>query len=117
MDDLGEKLAGILNDPESMERVRKMAENILGSQNEPQQENPASPLGDISGMLGSDELQGIISIISRLKSSGNDPKTQLLYALKPHLSKPRREKVDTAIKILKMLELLPLIKDTGLFNI
>lgn len=116
MDDLGEKLAGILNDPESMERVRKMAESILGSEASPEPE-PTSPIGDIAGVLGSDELQGIISIISRLKSSGNDPKAQLLYALKPHLSEPRREKVDTAIKILKMIELFPLIKETGLFKL
>ena len=116
MDDLGEKLAGILNDPESMERVRKMAENILGSENQTESQ-PTSPLGDIAVMLGADELQGIISIISRLKNSGDDPKAQLLYALKPHLSEPRREKVDTAIKILKMIELLPLIKETGLFKL
>ena len=30
MDDLSEKLTGILNDPESMERVKQMAESILG---------------------------------------------------------------------------------------
>jgi len=118
MDDLGEKLAGILNDPESMERVRKMAESILGAEDQSEPEpQPTSPIGDIAGMLGADELQGIISIISRLKNSGDDPKAQLLYALKPHLSEPRREKVDTAVKILKMLELLPLIKETGLFKL
>lgn len=114
MDDLSEKLAGILNDPESMERVRKMAENILGEQ---KTEPEVPPIGDIAGMLGAGEMQSIISLISRLKSSGNDPRAQLLTALKPHLSEPRREKVDTAIKILRVLELLPLIKDTGLFKL
>lgn len=116
MDDLGEKLAGILNDPDSMERVRKMAESILG-ETEEKEEPPQNPIGDFSSLLGVEGLGNIISIISRLKDSGNDPKAQLLYALKPHLSEPRREKVDTAIKILKLIEILPLIKETGLFKI
>ena len=115
MDDLSEKLAGILNDPESMERVRRMAENILGENNEKQ--NESSPIGDIGGMLGAEDMQSIITIISRLKNSGNDPRSQLLNALKPHLSEPRREKVDTAIKILKILELLPLMKESGLLKL
>ncbi len=113
MDDLSQKLAGILNDPESMERVRKMAESILG---EEQKEEKIPNFGDIGGMLGADELQGIMAIISKLNSSGNDPRTQLLKALKPNLSEPKREKVDTAIKILKMLEVLPLMKDSGLLK-
>lgn len=115
MDDLSQKLAGILNDPQSMERVRKMAESILGEESS-QQENP-SPFNDITGMLGAEELTSIVSIIEKLKNSGNDPRAQLLTALKPHLSEPRREKVDTAIKILKVLEILPLMKDSGILKL
>lgn len=116
MDDISEKLAGLLNDPDTMERVKRMAENILGGEENPQPQQSPN-LGDITGMFGADELSSIMSIIGKLKSSGNDPRTQLLTALKPHLSEPRREKVDTAIKILKVLELLPLIKDSGLFKL
>ena len=32
MDDLSSKLEGILNDPESMEQVRRTAEGLLGAQ-------------------------------------------------------------------------------------
>ena len=115
MDDLSEKLAGILNDPDSMERVRKMAESILGEEESSQK--PTSPLGDISGLFSTEDLPAIMSIISKLRSSGNDPRSQLLTALKPHLSEPRREKVDTAIKIIKVLEILPLMKESGLFKL
>ena len=116
MDDLSEKLAGLLNDPDTMDRVRKMAENILGGEQE-QPQPQSNPLQNIGGLLGADEMQSIISIISRLNNSGTDNRTQLLNALKPHLSEPRREKVDTAIKILKMIELLPLLKDSGLLKL
>ena len=39
------------------------------------------------------------------------------YALadKPNLSKERQLKVDSAIKILKLIELAPLLKDAGIF--
>ena len=57
-----------------------------------------------------------MNLLSRLKNSDNDSRTQLLYALKPLLSEPKREKVDTAIKILKLIEMLPLLKGTGLLD-
>lgn len=115
MDDLSQKLASVLNDPESMERVRQMAESILGENktDEPQ----SSPLQDIGSALGVNEMQSIMGIISKLKGAGNDPRVQLLNALKPHLSEPKREKVDTAIKILKVIEILPFLRESGIFNI
>lgn len=114
MDDLSEKLADILNDPESMERVRKIAENFLGQSGTEQPKT--SPLEDLGVSIGAEELSSILSIIGRLKNSGNDPRAQLLQSLKPHLSEPRREKVDTAIKILKLIEIFPLIKDSGILK-
>lgn len=113
MDELSEKLAQILNNPESMNRVREMAENILSS-NSVQEEAPQND--GIYGMLGSDELMSVMSIVSKLNNTGNDTRTQLLTALKPHLSEPKRDKVDTAIKILRLLELLPLIKESGVLG-
>lgn len=115
MDDLSEKLASVLNDPESMERVRKMAENILGDNSSPQPQNTS--VSDISSVLGANEMQSIIKIVSQLKNTGNDPRAQLLNALKPHLSEPKREKVDTAIKILKVIEILPFLRESGIFDI
>ncbi len=116
MDDISEKLAGILNDPEAMNRVRQMAENILVGENE-KTEVPTNTLDNIGSMIGANEMQSIISIIGKLNNSGGDNRTALLTALKPHLSEPRREKVDTAIKILKVIEILPLLKDSGILKL
>lgn len=114
MDDLSEKLAEVLNDPDSMERVRQIAESLLGGSNQPEPQPQSGGLGD---MLGGDELKTIMAIMGKLKSGNDDTRTQLLAALKPHISEPKREKVDTAIKILKLLDMLPLIKETGLLNL
>lgn len=117
MDDISARLTEILNDPESLERVRTMAEGILGDHK--QQTQTSSP--DLSSVLSGEGLDGvqlakILSIISRLKTSGNDNRSRLLLALKPHLSSPKQEKVDTAIKLLKLIDLLPLLRESGLFE-
>lgn len=48
--------------------------------------------------------------------STSDKNVELLLALKPHFGDERRKKVDDAIKIMQMIKLLPLIKESGLFG-
>lgn len=123
MEDLNERLASILNDPKSMERVRQMAESLLGD--EPQnREEPKTDLSALSSLFSGGEnmpdpqtLGKIMSIMGRLNSKNDDCRTALLTALKPNLSEERRKKVDTAIKILKFIELLPLLKESGILNL
>lgn len=119
MDDISEKLAEILNDPDSLNRVREMAENILGNnqnhKSTPPVSNNSKSLFD--GMdLDPAQIGKIMSIMSRLRSDKEDTRARLLLALKPHLSTPRQEKVDTAIKLLKIIDLLPFLKDSGIFD-
>lgn len=120
MDNLTEKLADILNDPESMNTVREMAAVLLGEKEEKAEavplNNSADPLSG-EGLPDIGEMQRIMDLFSKIKSANDDPKAQLLTALKPHLGKERQEKVDSALKILKILELLPLIKESGLLNL
>ena len=112
MDDLSAKLSEILSDPESMNRVREMAESILNEKPQPEpQKNDFSALADIG------EISQIMGLVSKLQSHNDDPRAALLSALKPHLSEAKREKVDTAIKILKMIEVLPLLKDSGILKL
>lgn len=115
MDDLSEKLTEILGDPESMNRVRQMAESLLSNKEE-EHIVPANSTG-LAEMLGGDDIKGIMTLISRLKNTGDDSRVQLLNALKPHLSDAKREKADTAIKILKLIELLPYIKESGILKL
>ncbi len=114
MDDLNEKLAGILKDPQSMERVRQMAQSILAGNEEPAKE-PENGF-DLGSLADSVDLGSIINIVSKLNSSQDDQRTHLISALRPYLSEKRQEKADNAVKILKLLELLPLLKESGLFK-
>ena len=113
MDDLSEKLTGILNDPESMERVKQMAESILGG-GKAEPPSAVTGLADIGDALGGEDIGKIVSVISKMKTAENDSRVQLIYALKPHLSAERQARADTAVKILKLLDVLPAIKESGL---
>ncbi len=116
MDDISERLAEILNDPESLERVRAMAEGILGEQTV--KKDTSDDINSVlsGGGLDASQISKIMSVMSRLKQGNDDNRSRLLLALKPHLSSPRQEKVDTAIKLLKLVDLLPLLRDSGIFE-
>lgn len=108
MDELQSRLAEILNDPESMNRVREMAQGLFSGE---QQNEPPSALADAN------EMQQIIRLVSKFKNQGDDHRTRLLEALKPNLSEPKQEKVDTAIKLLKIIDMLPTLRESGILNI
>ena len=117
MDDISKTLADLLNDPESLNRVREMAENLLGNQDKnhtTSQTDTDSIFGDMD--IDPAQIGKIMSVMSKLKTNRDDERSRLLLALKPHLSPPRREKVDTAVKLLKLIDLLPLLKDSGIFD-
>ena len=63
-------------------------------------------------MLGSMmKLAPLLSSVSR-----EDDSTRLLRALRPLLSDSRRRRVDEALKILQMMRMLPLLKESGIFS-
>ena len=101
-----EKLTELLNDPQGLERIKTVASSLF-SEKENSSEKKAEPsssiLPDIDPMM-------IMKVMSSLNSSENDNRANLLLALKPHLSKQRQERVDSAVKLLKLVSLLPLMK-------
>lgn len=74
---------------------------------------PQNPLGGVTP-----ELLQTVTRLAPLLSQVNreDDSTRLLHALRPLLSEKRRKKLDEAIKILQMMRLMPLLKDSGLFS-
>ena len=110
-DDFSSKLNEILSSPEGMEKIRNLASMLSGGGNETQHEEPdrdSSPAPDfdpsmILNMKKAMDLMG-----------GNDPRVDLLLALKPNLSDPRRKKVDEAIHLMRLIKLMPLLREQGL---
>lgn len=77
--------------------------------NEPKkdkQNDSIAPLGDIP-------IESVMKIANAYKSISktNDPRITLLKAIKPYIRRERSESVDTAIKLLSLLRLAPLLGD------
>ena len=110
MDDISAKLSEILSDEKSMNKVRSLAESLLSG-------NGEDAPGKDDGGISSDEAAKIVSVFARLKTREDDKRTALLSALRPNLSKEKQKKVDTAIKLLKLIDMLPFLKESGILNL
>lgn len=119
MEDLTKKLTEILDSPEGMAQIQGIADMLLSKDSTPA-EDEKSHKSDSSSLfpaeLGINEINTIMRVVGALKSDSNDQTTALLYALKPHLKPERQKKVDSAIKLLKIYKLLPLLKEGGIFD-
>ncbi len=103
MDDLSTALGELLNNPETVSKIGEMAKNLF-----PEQE--------VKSDESSVDMMKIMSLINKFKNTGENENQRLLLALKPHLSDERQKKVDVAVKILKLLELMPILSESGLLE-
>lgn len=110
MDDIASKITEMLQNPDSVEQIKAMADSLFKSseQEAPKAEAP-SGLGDI-------DIGSMMKVASLLKNSACDNRSNLLLALKPHLSEERQPRVDKAIKILKLVSLIPVFREQGILN-
>ena len=69
---------------------------------------------DIFGGINIDMFIKIGEIMTKM--SEQDKNTELLLALKPHLRDENQAKIDTAVKLFRLISLLPYLKDSGLFE-
>lgn len=131
MDDIASKISELLSDPQGIDKIKQMASTLFSGDEDNGEANTVdSPAPDLFGnLLGSltnnsglslpdgfdpMKLMGLISVLGR---NGDDKRCALLLALKPHLSSERQQRVDTAVKFLKIAALLPVLREQGLFDI
>lgn len=125
MEDLSTKLTQLLNDPEGMKQLQSMAQGLMGEGGldlsalmPQQQEKPVMP--DVSGLMGGispDQMGMMMKLMSAFNSTKEDDRTRLLMALRPHLTDKRQQRVDQAVKLLKLASVLPLISESGIFRL
>lgn len=118
MDDLSQKINEILADPSMMEQIKSLGsmmgmsgqENSAAKNIQPQPPQPAQPL--MPGL--SPEMMGAVMKFAPLMSSMNkeDDSTRLLNALRPFLSEKRQSRLDSSIKLLRFMKIIPMLKGT-----
>ena len=120
MDDLQSKISQILSDPQALSELKGLGEQ-LGLNNtsfSPQQEKPKenNSLFPVSGF--SPDMLSMFSKIAPLMSdvSKEEDTQRLLNALRPFLSDERKKKLDEANKLLKIMRLLPMVKELGVLD-
>lgn len=135
MDDISAAIRSVLNDPQSMAQIQNIMQSLgandagqSGGQNAPgpapAQNAPngaGNALQSLLPALGSANDNPMMTMLLRtapLLASANqeDDATRLLAALRPLLGEARRKKLDEAVRILKLLHLLPLLRESGILQ-
>ena len=108
MEDLSEKLAGLLSSPEGMQKIQSAMAALGGAL--PQDETPPPPPPGESGpdlaMLGK-----ILPLLSNLNQENED--TRLLSALRPYLHGQRAQRLEESMRLMQLMRLLPLLTEGG----
>lgn len=115
MDNIQEKIAEIMADPEALSQVQSLGKMLgIGAQ-----QKPAAPeLVEESSALSGEALASIAKIIPLLSQvNREDDTTRLLAALRPFLSEEKCRKLDSAKKMLGIMKVLPLLKNEGIINL
>ena len=126
MDDIMGKLGEILSDPESVKQITELAQMFMSetgnNKNNPSENTADSERKEISENSGDGLFSGFdFSKLMKIQEimgavSGKDKNAELLLALKPHLSPEKQKKADKAIKLLKLLTIWNIIKDSGILK-
>ncbi len=111
MSDLNDIISSLSD--EDIDMLKGVASSILGEQ-QPQAEPKKQKSDLISGLnLSEDDLSFMLkarSIVEKMNNTSSKD-TDLILALKPHLSPESQNKADKAIRILRLFEILPYLKD------
>lgn len=106
MDNLNDIISSLSND--DIEMLKGVASSILGEQSANTTLDDDSSLG-----FSNDDINMIMkakSIFDKMNKTSSK-NADLILALKPHLSEESRQKADNAIRIMRIFEILPYIKD------
>ena len=120
MDDISAAIRSVLNDPQSMAQIQGILQSLGadGAPPAPVQNtgNAANPLGSL--MQNDNPMMAMLMRAAPLLTAANqeDDATRLLAALRPLLGEARRKKLDEARRILKLLHLLPLLRESGILQ-
>jgi hypothetical protein len=119
MDDLSSMLSQLLSNPGALDKVKGLAGLLGGGGGAAPEQSPAplpqaeqnSPLEGLDG----DMLQMVMKFAPLLSSfRQEDDSTRLLHALRPLLGEERQKKLDEGTKLLQMMRMLPLLKNSGI---
>ena len=104
MSEMQDAINQILIDPEAMKQVQSLGEQLGLSKPQPKPEPKPEGLGALT------KLAPLMN-----NFSADDEVSRLLEALRPFLGEEKRRRLDQAARLMRLIKVIPLIKDSGLF--
>ncbi len=97
---------------EDMAHLSDMAQQLFGGQgNEPPEAQAEPPA---FGGVDPELMSKLMKILPLLQRGGDSERARLIQALKPLLSRSRRQKADEALRLLRLIEIIPLLGQAGI---
>lgn len=120
MDNMMEKMQSLLSDPESMQQLQELAQMLQsdsgnGESDTAEHTEAAEPAADTDGGVGLD-FGALMKVSQLMGAAEQNEDTALLLALKPHLKAERQKKVEKAVKMLKLLSVWTMLKESGMLK-
>ena len=104
MSEMQDALNQILSNPEAMKQVQSLGEQLGLIKPAPKPEPKNEMLG---------AMQSLAPLMSSY--SADDEVSRLLNALRPFLGEEKLRRLDQAQRLMKLIKVIPLLKDSGLF--
>lgn len=111
-----EKMQSLLSDPESMQQLQELAQMLQAESTETESAPTATEQTDATASGGGLDLGALMKVSQLMGSAKEDSDAALLLALKPHLREERQKKVEKAVKMLKLLSIWSMLKESGMLK-
>ncbi len=107
---------------EDIENIKQAASGFFGGINETQEkpnekkkESNSTPFPEGLSGLGMPDLSQLSQLAPVFQAfNSQDERVEFINALKPLLSQERRSKADEAMKLVKLMSVLPLLRERGI---
>ena len=122
MDDVMGKIGELLSDEESVKQLSELAQMMMDDSASSAQENSggeteSEQVESSSSESGFPDIGSLMKLTGLMSSmSQNDKNAELLLALKPHLKEEKQKKIDKAVKLLKVIAIWNMAKESGLLK-
>lgn len=109
--------------PDDIENIKQAASGFFGGQMNTERPNDKpkektenkAPFADGLSGLGMPDLSQLSQLAPVLQAfNSQDERVEFINALKPLLSQERRSKADEAMKLVKLMSVLPLLRERGI---
>ena len=120
MDDIMDKISGLLSDEESVRQLSELARMFMSDTEENSEDMPKEDSSNNEENTDTGSMPDIETLLKLTSLAGaftqKDKNADLLMALKPHLSDEKQRRVDRAVMLLKLIAVWNMAKESGLLK-